>query len=107
MKPTKKTPESRTLRPLRLAVKKLKVRERNLLSTTETLALECADLKMLNAGIVAQNIEYKTKIAEWELAAGIGVEDVWKRLKNDLWNKMKAETDRHVASVRRAARRRR
>lgn len=52
--------------------------------TNQILAAEIADVKARNVAIYADNIAYKTKIAEWELGAGIGVEEVWRRLNNTL-----------------------
>ena len=68
----------------------------DLASANRTLAFECADLKTINKGLVAQNVDYKTKIAEWELSAGIGVQDAWKRLNNVVFAETKKQVDRHV-----------
>src|SRR3990167_8674446 len=48
------------------------------------------------------NLAYQTKIAEWELGAGIGVEEVWRRLNNTLLKKAQAQVEAMVKKARHA-----
>jgi len=104
-----KTPKAKPLKLTRRNMTRLQqelgnaTRRKNALwKGNQILVDEIADVKTRNVALYADNLAYKTKIAEWELGAGIGVEEVWRRLNNTLLKKAQAQVEALVKKARHA-----
>src|SRR3990167_11063471 len=109
MKTPKKTPKAKRLKLTSRNMTRLQqelgnaTRRKNALwKANQILVDEIADVKTRNVALYADNLAYKTKIAEWELGAGIGVEEVWRRLNNTLLKKAQAQVEALVKKARHA-----